>query len=238
MHSTQLSEFSRSIAALRRFVRGRAPVERCEFCAAGLPAEHQHLLQPSTRKLACACTACVVLFTNQAEASYRRVPERIRFLPDFRLSDALWESLMIPINMAFFFYSTPAGRVIAYYPSPAGPTESLLGLETWDKIVQQNPILADMEPDVEALLINRVGRAHEYYLLPIDQCYKLVGLIRAHWRGLSGGTEVWKEIERFFAELKGKSEVRISKSETDSNDQNTKFRTGAPPRLGHSGFGF
>ena len=56
-----------------------------------------------------------------------------------------------------------------------------------------------MEPDVEALLINRVGPAREYFLAPIDECYRLVGLIRLHWRGLSGGTEVWKEIQGFFA---------------------------------------
>jgi len=29
-----------------------------------------------------------------------------------------------------------------------------------------------------------------------------VGLIRTHWRGLSGGTEVWREIGSFFAALK------------------------------------
>ena len=56
-----------------------------------------------------------------------------------------------------------------------------------------------MEADVEALLVNRIGHvrgfaAPEYYVLPIDECYKLVGLIRANWRGLSGGTEVWQEI--------------------------------------------
>jgi hypothetical protein len=141
---------------------------------------------------------------------YRRVPRRIRFLPDFRLTDAQWESLMVPINMAFFFSSTPAGRVVALYPSPAGPMESLLGLESWDEIVQSNPILKEMGPDVEALLVNRVGSARgysdaEYFLVPIDECYKLVGLIRAHWRGLSGGTQVWEEIGAFFSGLKERS---------------------------------
>ena len=141
---------------------------------------------------------------------YRRVPRRIRFLPDFHLTDAQWESLMIPINMAFFFNSTAAGHVVALYPSPAGPTESLLGLESWDELVQSNPLLKEMEPDVEALLVNRVGSARgytdsEYYLVPIDECYKLVGLIRAHWRGLSGGTKVWEEIGAFFAGLKEKA---------------------------------
>ena len=91
---------------------------------------------------------------------------------------------MVPISMAFFFRSTPDARVVAFYPSPAGATESLLPLETWTDIEDANPVLKDMEPDVEALLVNRIGHvrgfaAPEYYVLPIDECYKLVGLIRA-----------------------------------------------------------
>jgi hypothetical protein len=69
-----------------------------------------------------------------------------------------------------------------------------------------------MEADVEALLVNRIGHvrgfaAAEYYVLPIDECYKLVGLIRANWRGLSGGTEVWREIGQFFDGLKRRATV-------------------------------
>ena len=109
---------------------------------------------------------------------------------------------MIPIGMAFFFHSTPDGKVVAIYPSPAGPTESLLDLESWQDIVRDNAVLQKMNSDVEALLVNRVGQSREYFLVPIDECYKLVGLIRANWRGLSGGTEVWREIAGFFNELK------------------------------------
>jgi hypothetical protein len=102
--------------------------------------------------------------------------------------------------------------VSALYPSPAGATESLLPLEAWSSIVQNNPELNQLEPDVEALLVNRVGQARgsaaaEYYIVPIDACYKLVGLIRIHWRGLSGGTELWREIGDFFAELRAKARV-------------------------------
>lgn len=112
---------------------------------------------------------------------------------------------MVPIDMAFFFYSTPLGKLVALYPSPAGPTESLLSLESWQEVVGANPILRSMEPDVEALLVNRVRGAREYYVAPIDECYKLVGLIRANWRGLSGGAEAWKAINDFFTELKTRS---------------------------------
>lgn len=192
-------------AVLRRFVRQRAVVERCEMCSAALAAEHQHLVEPASRQIVCACDACAVLFSGQAGTKYKRVPRRVRFLADFRLTDAQWDGLLIPIGMAFFFRSSPAGKTIALYPSPAGPTESLLALDTWDEIVRANPALEELEPDTEALLVNRVKGARDYYIVPIDECYKLVGLIRAHWRGLSGGAEVWAEIGQFFAGLKERS---------------------------------
>ena len=200
----------RSFASLRRFIRERGPAETCELCSAGLAAEHGHLVEPRSRKLLCACDACSILFSGQNGSKYRRVPRRIVSLADFRMTDAQWEALMIPINMAFFFYSEPQQRVVALYPSPAGPTESLLPLASWQDIVEENPVLRTMEPDVEALLISRVDRMRgrssaEYYLAPIDECYKLVGLIRARWRGLSGGTEVWGEIAGFFESLKRRS---------------------------------
>jgi hypothetical protein len=193
---------------LRRFVRPRTAVERCELCSAELPPDHGHLVEPQTRQMLCACQACSILFSGQADTKYRRVPRRVRYLPDFRLTDAQWDSLLVPIGMAFFFHGTAAAKTLALYPSPAGATESLLDLESWDEIVRDNPVLKEMEPDTEALLVNRVREAREYYLVPVDECYKLVGLIRAYWHGLSGGAAVWEEIGRFFAELREKSGVK------------------------------
>ena len=190
------------IRSLRRFVRPRAVVERCEMCSDELAADHQHLVEPSNRQIVCACDACSVLFSGRAGTKYLRVPRRVRPLPDFQLTDAQWDSLFIPIGLAFFFHSSPAGKTIALYPSPAGATESLLALDAWDEIVRENPRLKELEADTEALLVNRVKGASEYYVVPIDECYKLVGLIRMHWRGLSGGAEVWEEIGKFFAGLK------------------------------------
>lgn len=195
-----------AINVLRRFVRPRTvAAERCDLCGAELSQEHTHLFEPPTRQLICSCEACAILFSGQTETKYRRVPRRVRYLADFRLSDAQWESLLIPIGMAFFFHSSPADKTLALYPSPAGATESLLDLSSWAAVVEENPVLRKLEPDVEALLVNRVRGAADYYIAPIDECYKLVGLIRAGWRGLSGGTEVWQSIEGFFAELKVKS---------------------------------
>jgi hypothetical protein len=188
-------------ATLRQFVRERAAVERCELCSAELAPDHQHLIEPASRQLLCCCDACAILFSGQGATKYRRVPRRIRFMPDFRMTDAQWDSLMIPINMAFFFQSTPAGRVVALYPGPAGATESLLSLASWEELVRDNPILEELEPDAEALLVNRVGGAREYYVVPIDRCYELVGLIRTSWRGLSGGSE-----ERAVVRIKNKGQ--------------------------------
>jgi hypothetical protein len=204
-------EFERAFGALRQFVRRKKDVERCELCAAEVASEHPHLIEPGSRKLLCTCNACAILFSGMG-TKYKRVPRRILSLTDFHLSDGQWESLMVPISMAFFFRSTVDARVVAFYPSPAGATESLLPLETWEDIESANPVLTEMEPDVEALLVNRVGHARgftapEYYVIPIDECYKLVGLIRAHWRGLSGGTEVWQEIAQFFEGLKQRATV-------------------------------
>lgn len=197
--------------SLRDFARRRAIVERCEMCSKELAPEHQHLIEPEQRKLICACDACALLFTTQAGTKLRRVPRHSRYLPNFQLTDLQWNSLMIPIEMAFFFNSSPLDRMVAFYPSPAGATESLLAFETWDEVVKENPILEKMLPDVEALLVNRVGAANgvapEYFIVPIDECYKLVGVIRLYWHGLSGGTEMWREIKKFFTELKAKSSV-------------------------------
>lgn len=212
MKTEQARDASQAFETLRQFARKpQRLVERCELCSLELRPEHPHLIELMQRKLLCTCDACAMLFSGQAEAKYKRVPRDARLLACFQMTDAEWDALLIPINLAFFFQNSVSGKVSALYPSPAGATESLLPLETWTNIVTANPVLREMEPDVEALLVNRVGVARgiaaEYYIAPIDACYKLVGLIRFHWRGLSGGTEVWQEIGKFFADLKTKAAV-------------------------------
>jgi hypothetical protein len=204
--------YENAFGALRQFIRPRKrDVERCELCSLEVSSDHPHLIEPGSRKLLCTCNACAILFSGMG-TKYKRVPRRVLGLQNFHLSDGQWESLMVPISMAFFFRSTPDARVVAFYPSPAGATESLLPLETWKDVEDANPILREMESDVEALLVNRIGHARgftapEYYVLPIDECYKLVGLIRANWHGLAGGTEVWQEIGHFFDGLKQRATV-------------------------------
>jgi len=194
-----------ALSSLRRFARRPAVRERCELCSAKLAADHAHLVELASRRLLCACEACGILFNTEGATKYRRVPRRVQLLREFRLPDVAWQGLGLPINLAFFLHSTAVGRVVAIYPSPGGATESLPPPDAWETLVEDNPLLSDLEPDVEALLVNRLGSTHEYYRVGIDECYKLVGLVRTHWRSMSGGTEVWKEIGRFFADLKAKA---------------------------------
>ena len=206
---------SRPLATLRRFIEKageRTAVERCELCSESLSPEHQHLIDPADRRVVCACDACAILFDSQLEGRYRRVPRCGRRLPDFVLGEGHWDDLLITVNMAFLFHSSAAGKVVALYPSPAGATESLLSLEAWQNLVAANPVLRTMQSDVEALLVNRLGAVHgfpaaEYYLAPIDECFRLAGLMRGHWRGMSGGTEVWRHLGEFFAKLRERSFV-------------------------------
>ena len=188
--------------------REQAAEERCELCSEPIPPEHRHLVDLESRELMCACRACSILFDRSAAGGghFRLVPDRRLRLDGFVMDDAGWARLQIPVDMAFFFRNSRAGRVMAFYPSPAGPTESLLDLAAWDEIESANPVLSSMEDDVEALLVNRARGARDHFIVPIDDCYRLVALIRTHWRGFTGGTEVWGELDSFFEELRNESE--------------------------------
>jgi hypothetical protein len=184
-------------------------LEQCELCGEPIAAEHRHLLDLENRQVLCACRACTLLFDRRAAGGghFRLVPDRRLRIDDFELDDVRWADLRIPVEMAYLFHSSTERRVVAYYPSPAGPTESLLELDAWEQIERDNPVLRSLEPDVEALLVNRARGARRHFVAPIDDCYRLVGLIRANWRGLSGGREVWEQIDGFFEDLASRSKA-------------------------------
>ncbi len=192
--------------------------EHCDLCSVELPPRHRHLLAMDDRRVVCACSACALRFQNVIDGRYKLIPRDAYALPDVVLSDEHWNRLALPINLAFFFYSTPEEKMTVLYPSPGGATESLVPLDAWETIIGENPVLEQMEPDVEALLVNRVDDARACYLAPIDTCYELVGLIRLHWQGFSGGKKVWDEIEGFFDRLERKA----------------KPMAGAPPEAAHA----
>lgn len=196
-------------AGLRRFLEPEpeqraAPGERCDLCAEPVPEDHSHVVNLDSRAILCTCRACYLLFTHEGAAGgrYRAVPERYLHDPGFRLDDAQWDALQIPVRMAFFFRNSSLERTVAFYPSPAGATESLLPLAAWEEVVAANPALAGLAPDVEAVLVRRAGDGFECFLVPIDACYELVGLVRLHWRGFDGGEEAWRQIDGFFERLR------------------------------------
>jgi hypothetical protein len=201
------------VAGLRRFASRSAvapavPVtepERCEMCREVLDARHGHVVEIEKRSIVCACRACYLLFISDGAAGgkYRSVPERVRHDPDRPLDDADWNDLQIPVAMAFFFVNSVLGRVVAGYPSPGGMTECELDLAAWDRLVATYPLLGALTPDVEAIFVNRAEqRANEVFLIPIDECYALVGQLRVRWQGFDGGAEAHAAIEAFLDGLR------------------------------------
>ena len=179
--------------AKRSAVEREAELERCELCGAPIPAEHSHVLELESRDVKCACRPCALLFERTEKR--RLIPRDVHRLDDLELD---WEALRLPVDIAFFFRT--GGKMRAYYPSPMGPTESLLTVD----------VPVELEDDVQALLVNRVRGARRQWILPIDECYALVGLIRTRWRGFTGGSEVWEELGRFFDRLDRMSHERRS----------------------------
>lgn len=198
---------------LARFEESRRPRpkpgEACEMCATPVPEEHGHIVNIETRELMCVCRACFLLFAKEgaAQGKFRQVPERYLFDPYFVLDEAQWEEIQIPVSMAFFFNNSSLGRFVAFYPSPAGATESLLDLEAWGKVMEANSSFEGILPDVEALLLRKEEDRFAGYLVPIDKAYELTALVRMHWKGFSGGEEVWTTIDAFFEDLRSRSAV-------------------------------
>ena len=206
MNARLQSSPARTVALLKRFVpSSRTTREHCELCSLPVPPEHRHLLEHE--QIICACDGCALRFEGVIGGRFKLIPRNASLLVDFQMSDGEWDDLALPIDLAFIYHSTSAGKMVAKYPSPAGSTESLLPFENWTALVQKNPLLSRLNSDVEALLINRVGHAREYFIVPIDKAYELVGLVRKHWRGLTGGDAVWQELTAFFDQLKNRCAI-------------------------------
>ncbi|WP_406836282.1 DUF5947 family protein [Streptomyces sp. AHU1] len=190
---------------LRQFTRRPPPKgERCDLCGEPLPSEHRHLVDTSRRSLKCACPHCHLLFTRPGagQGRFRAVPDRYLSDPGFVLDEAGWNRLQIPVALAFFFRNSELGRLAAFYPSPAGATESELDPRTWDAVLGRSRLVELLEPDVEALLLHR-GRDGSVTctLVPVDVCYELVGRMRLHWKGFDGGSEARADIAEFLERI-------------------------------------
>jgi Family of unknown function (DUF5947) len=194
-----------------------AAEEACEFCATGLPPEHSHVADLDDSALMCACRACYLLFTHSGAGErrqagrrgrYRSIPDRYRSDPDRPLSVADWDTLEIPVGLAFFLRGSEDGGLTAFYPSPAGATECRLDLDAWDRIAAAHPLMGAAVPDLEAVLISRGppgADGVECFLVPVDACYELAGRMRLQWRGFDGGAEARQSIAEFLDGVRARS---------------------------------
>lgn len=176
------------------------PDEPCDLCGGELPSEHRHMLELEQRSILCVCESCWAL--RAGEPQLAPVGHRTLWLENFELPDETWASFGIPIGLAFFLHSSVTSCVVALYPSPAGATESELRFADWQDLVARNPVLAQLEPDAEALVVDRMSERHGHAIVPIDRAYALVGLVKASWEGISGGAAVERAVARYFDELR------------------------------------
>lgn len=183
----------------------RRNVVGCDFCSEPIGADgdrrtHRHVVDTEARELRCVCPPCALLFEDAVGGRYRGVGERCLSDPGFTLSDAQWAVLDIPVGLAFFFRNSTVGRLLAFYPGPAGATESLLEPEAFETVLAATPLREALRDDVEALLIRQVGTppVRQAFLVPIDVCYELVGLLRSHWEGFAGGPVAREHIDALF----------------------------------------
>jgi hypothetical protein len=185
--------------------RRAPPVERCDLCHTTIPDDHRHLLHLEERRIVCACEACWALRSGDAE--FRPTGMRTLWLQRFDCPAETWAAFQIPIGLAFFMRSTVTGGVVAFYPSPAGATESELSLDAWEALVERNQVLENLDPDAEALVVNRTAEPHQHVIAPIDDCYALVGLIKSRWEGISGGAALREAVPAFFEAMRARAAV-------------------------------
>lgn len=184
--------------ALARLIARSRPdsEEQCELCGTPLEARHRHVLDVEAGELRCSCRACGLLFERPAAARgrYRLVPDRRVRLPDPGGDTGA------PVGLAWYVVQ-PDGAVEIRYPGPAGATTGVVDPATWGRLTTAWPELAGLAPLVEALLINTTNGRREHWIVPIEDCYRLIGVLREQWRGLSGGRTVWPAVDEFFAGL-------------------------------------
>ena len=187
--------------ALQRAIRQASSRARethhCDLCQQPVPAEHRHLLDTADSVVLCTCQVCSLLFNLSAasDGHYRLVPDRRVPLHDI---DAA--RLGVPVGLAFFVVQADSS-VLAHYPSPAGATRWQIEPQAWRDVAAGCANLGGLADQVEALLVNTTGHRREAWIVPLDDCYRLVAIVRREWKGITGGDRVGHEIGEFFDEL-------------------------------------
>ncbi|MEU2779284.1 DUF5947 family protein [Streptomyces sp. NPDC007162] len=195
--------------ALARLIRSAADhrpaarTEECDLCAAPVAADHPHLYELGQDQVRCACRPCSVLFADgrqgTGDGQFRLIPTR-----RVRLGKVDTAALGVPVGLVFFVPRAD-GSVTAQGPSPAGAMRWEVDAAAWQRAVAGCPPLAGLAPDVEALLVNTVHGLDHHWIAPVDDCYRMLAVVRREWRGLSGGGRMWPAVERFFEELTERS---------------------------------
>jgi hypothetical protein len=192
----------RAVARIRKFVSRRKAAESCHLCGIALGQRHPHLYESAPARVRCTCAGCASVF-GHGSGKFRRLPERVVRLEEFPLTAEQWAACGIPVGIAYFLRRGESA--LALYPSPLGAIESTVPEDAWESMIAANGLLRSMEPDVEALLVGRSGTIRGAYIVPIDECHRLVGILRREWQGFTGGDRVQAALEEFFAELRTRS---------------------------------
>ena len=171
----------------------------CDLCGIGIAEDHRHLLELTERRMVCVCETCWSVRSGDPE--FRPTGGRTVWLEDVVLPEDVWAAFEIPVGLAFLLESGGTGGMAALYPSPAGATESAIDPRAWERLVAANPVLQSLAPDAEALLVDRTSDPARLVIAPIDECYRLVGLIKRRWEGLSGGRAIEDALAEFFEAL-------------------------------------
>ena len=179
------------------------------MCGVLVAAEHGHVADTHEHRLLCVCRPCYLLFSADGAggARFRGVGTEVRLVDDLALTESDWTTLQIPVELAFFFSQGDPPSYAAFYPGPSGATESTLDLSAWRDILESNPALASVRPDVEAVLLRHHAPGFSCYITPVDVCYELVGLVKLRWKGFDGGQEVWEALDAFFDRLRDRATV-------------------------------
>lgn len=190
------------MSAFRKTIQTNADAKLCELCATEIPKEHHdHLIEPASGQLKCSCHPCALLFSTGHKTKFKRVPQQATRLDAMSLTQLQWQSLQVPINLLFLTTKSQPAQKQAFYPSAAGAVECTFAEDLWSELRQWVPVIDELTPDIEALLIYEKEDSIILYRLSIDLCFQLIGLIRMHWRGFSGGADVYREISQFFENL-------------------------------------
>lgn len=209
------------------------------MCAVPVADDHRHVVDLERRSMMCVCRGCALLFERthadapdagadppQPNSRYRTVPDRYMRIDPFTLPGHAWAALQIPVGIAFVVANTQLECSVAFYPSPGGATESELPLDAWSDVVDANPGLERVEPDVEAVLVRTGEDDPTCHVVPVDRCYELVGALKLHWRGFDGGSEVREHIAAFFADVERRSRPAVRTTEGRPPDVSTATTAG------------